>query len=271
MEREEIIARNNVTVSGTGEDVLLFAHGFGCDQNMWRFLTPLLSERFKIVLFDYVGSGKSDVSAFNTKKYSDLNGYAQDMIEVCEALELRDVTLVGHSVSSMIGLIASINAPHLFARLAMVCPSPSFLNAPPEYLGGFERADLEELIELMDKNYIGWAEYLAPLVMGTSGGENFISELSGSFCSTDPVVAKTFAKATFFSDSRHLLALAKHPTLVFQSAHDALAKVSIGDFVANEIPQAEMQIIEAEGHCLHMTHPNQLAPRLTDFVAKSKG
>jgi len=267
MNKDEILKRNNVNVIGTGDQTLLFAHGFGCDQNMWRLLTPLLSEKFKIVLFDYVGSGKSDPKAFDTEKYAKLDGYAQDVIEVCEALELRDVTLVGHSVSAMIGLIASIKAPDLFAKMAMICPSPCFLNEPPDYFGGFERADLEELIDLMDKNYIGWANHLAPLVMGTSNAAELIQELSGSFCSTDPYVAKTFAKATFFSDCRSLLALAKHPTLVFQSSADALASVSVGEFVQKAMPQAELEIIEAEGHCLHMTHPNQLVPSLNRLMA----
>jgi len=263
---DDILKRNNVSVIGSGEKTLLLAHGFGCDQNMWRFLTPLLIDNFRIVLFDYVGSGKSDVKAFDAQQYLHLDSYAQNVIDVCEALELKDVTLVGHSVSSMIGLIASIKAPHLFARIVMVCPSPSFLNAPPDYFGGFERADLEELIDLMDKNYIGWANYLAPLVMGSVNGEGMISELSGSFCSTDPVIAKSFAKATFFSDCRHLLPLAQHPTLVFQSSQDALAAVSVGEFVAKTIPQAGMLTIDAEGHCLHMTHPHELAPPLTDFA-----
>ena len=266
MDTTDILKRNNVTISGTGDITLLLAHGFGCDQNMWRYLTPLLSDRFRIVLFDYVGSGQSDPKAYDPQKYSRLDGYAQDIIDVCEALELRDVTMVGHSVSAMTGLIASIKAPHLFAQLAMVCPSPSFLNAPPDYFGGFDRADLEELIDLMEKNYIGWANYLAPLVMGMSSGEGLIDELSDSFCSTDPVIAKTFATATFFSDCRPLLPRAQHPTLILQSRQDALAAVTVGEFIRDEIPQAQMQIIEAEGHCLHMTHPAELAPVIADFA-----
>ena len=268
MNKDDILKRNNVVILGDGEKTLLLAHGFGCDQNMWRFLTPLLSKHFKIVLFDYVGSGKSDAKAFDTNKYSNLDGYAQDIIEICDALELRDVTLVGHSVSSMIGLAASIKAPDAFEKLVMICPSPSFLNEPPDYFGGFDRSDLEELIDLMDKNYIGWANYLAPLVMGASNNDDMIEELSGSFCSTDPVIAKTFAKATFFSDSRYLLPAAKHPTLVFQSSSDALAAISVGEFVTNSIPQAEMKLISAEGHCLHMTHPEELESSLIDFVVR---
>ena len=266
MNADDINRRNNIKVIGSGAHTLLLAHGFGCDQNMWRFITGTLSRQFKIVLFDYVGSGNSDVSAFDPHKYGSLEGYAQDIIDICQELELENVTLVGHSVSSMIGLIASIQAPRHFLNLVMVCPSPCFLNLPPDYLGGFDKADLEELISLMDKNYIGWANYLGPLVMGAENGAEMIKELSDSFCSTDPVIAKSFAKATFFSDSRHLLPKAKHPSLILQSTMDALAAPSIGEYMQSTMPQSELQLIEAEGHCLHMTHPNQVDRSIIDFA-----
>lgn len=265
MARVDMIKRNNVTVVGKGAQTLVMAHGFGCDQTMWRFLVPQLAERFRIVLFDYVGSGRSDPTAFNLKRYSDLNGYAQDIIDVCEDLDLKDVTFVGHSVSSMTGMIAAIKAPERIAKLVMVCPSPSFLNDPPHYHGGFERSDLEGLIELMGQNYIGWANHLAPLVMGSSG-DDMVSELADSFCSTDPLFAKTFAMATFFSDCRALLPRAQQPCLIFQSTEDSLAAVSVGQFVQSQMPNARMKIIEANGHCLHMTHPSEIATGLMDFA-----
>ncbi len=266
MNSDEIITRNNVKVIGAGDHTLLLAHGFGCDQNMWRFVTGTLSRHFRIVLFDYVGSGKSDISAFDVEKYSSLEGYADDIIDVCQALDLKKVTLVGHSVSSMIGLIASIRAPEHFENLVMVCPSPCFLNLPPEYSGGFDRADLEELLDLMDKNYIGWAGYLGPLVMGAENQSEMIKELSDSFCSTDPVIAKTFANTTFFSDLRHLLPNAKHPALILQSSTDALAATSVGEFMRNAMPTSELRVIEAQGHCLHMTHPDQVDQAIIDFA-----
>lgn len=262
---EDTIARNNVTVMGSGEKTLVLAHGFGCDQTMWHLFVPHLLKDFRIVTFDYVGCGKSDPKAFSLKKYSDLDGYAQDIIDVCDALDLTDCTLVGHSVSSMAGLIAAIQAPRLIGKLVMVCPSPYFLNDPPNYFGGFERSDLEELIALMDKNYIGWANHLAPLVMGTSG-ETMVEELADSFCSTDPVFAKAFAKATFFSDCRDLLPKAKQPTLIFQSTEDTLAAQSVGAFVQTSMQDAEMEVIAANGHCLHMTHAEALTPVLRRFV-----
>ncbi|MFT6993262.1 MAG: sigma-B regulation protein RsbQ [Paraglaciecola sp.] len=166
----------------------------------------------------------------------------------------------------MIGLIASLQKPDCFSQLVMICPSPCFLNFKPDNFGGFEKADLEELIDLMDKNYIGWANYLAPLVMGTNNSEKLVGELSGSFCSTDPLVAKTFAKATFFSDYRHLLKESKHPVLIFQSNQDALAPIDIGKYAAEELPVAKLHIIEAQGHCLHMTHPDAINSRLRNYI-----
>ena len=162
---ENILTRNNVKVSGRGSQPLMFAHGFGCDQNMWRFVAPEFEENYKIILFDYVGSGKSDIGAYDAKRYGDLNGYAQDVIEICDALDLKDVIFVGHSVSSMIGALASIERPELFKNLLMVVPSPCYINDPPDYVGGFERADVEGLLDMMDKNYIGWASFLAPVIM----------------------------------------------------------------------------------------------------------
>jgi sigma-B regulation protein RsbQ len=262
----DVTNKNNVTILGCGEKTLLLAHGFGCDQKMWRFMLPDLAHHYKVVLFDYVGSGKSDLSYYDQDRYSSLEGYAQDVLEVCEALDLQDVIFVGHSVSSMIGLIASVQKPDIFSQLVMICPSPCFLNFKPYYVGGFEKADLEELIDLMDKNYIGWANYLAPLVTGSNHSEKLVGELSGSFCSTDPIIAKTFAKATFFSDYRYLLSMAKHPVLIFQSSQDALASTDIGDYMVEQLPIATLQLIEAEGHCLHMTHPDIINQVLRSYI-----
>ena len=262
----DVTKKNNVTILGVGEKTLLLAHGFGCDQNMWRFMLPALTPHYKVELFDYVGSGKSDLAHYDQARYSSLEGYAQDILDICETLDLQDVTFVGHSVSSMIGLIASIQKPKIFRELVMICPSPCFLNFKPDYVGGFEKADLEELIDLMDKNYIGWANYLAPLVMGANHSEKLVGELSGSFCSTDPIVAKTFAKATFFSDYRHLLSDAKHPVLLLQSSQDALASTDIGNYMQQQLPEAELHIIQAQGHCLHMTHPDIINSLLRHYI-----
>jgi sigma-B regulation protein RsbQ len=264
----DVMARNNVKVIGNGPKTLMLAHGFGCDQNMWRFITPVLQQQFKIVLFDYVGSGSSDLSQFNKERYSGLEGYAKDIVEIGEALQLSDVIFIGHSVSSIIGALASIEAPSIFSKMIMICPSPCFLNFPPDYLGGFEKQDLQELLNLMDKNYIGWANYLAPLVMGDNNPSELTGELSSSFCSTDPVVAKSFAKATFLSDYRHILKEVKQPTLIFQSKNDSLASPEIGKFINDNITNSELEIVDADGHCLHMTHPEQVTNSILKYLDK---
>lgn len=264
----DVLARNNVKVIGTGSKTLMLAHGFGCDQNMWRFITPSLEKKFKIVLFDYVGSGSSDLSQYDKERYTSLQGYAKDIIEICEALQLSDVIFIGHSVSSIIGALASIGVPKLFSKMIMICPSPCFLNFPPDYLGGFEKQDLQELLNLMDKNYIGWANYLAPLVMGDNNSSELTVELSSSFCSTDPVVAKGFAKATFLSDYRHILKEIKQPTLIFQSKNDSLASPEIGKFINENITNSELEVVEADGHCLHMTHPEQVTNSIFKYLDK---
>jgi sigma-B regulation protein RsbQ len=256
---------NNINVIGSGARTVVMAHGFGCDQNMWRFLTPMFDRDHRIVLYDYTGSGKSDASQFSVEKYSSLDGYAQDLIEVCTSLNLESSLFVGHSVSAMIGLIASLKMPSLFDKLVMVCPSPCFLNVAPDYYGGFDRADLQELLAMMDKNYIGWANYLGPIVMGADNPPELSAELSGSFCSTDPVIAKTFARATFFADCRNLLPKVKHPALILQSREDALASLSIGDYVHANMPASRLEVVTAKGHCLHMTHPDEVAGLIRDF------
>lgn len=259
--------RNNVKVIGKiNAPVLLFAHGFGCDQNMWRFMIPALETHYQIVLFDYVGSGHSLLTDYTKEKYSTLEGYARDISDIIAALQLKDVTIIGHSVSSIIASIASIEMPEIIKKIVMVCPSPCFLNVPPDYEGGFERSDLEELIELMDKNYIGWANYLAPLVMGSSQSQDLIGELSGSFCSTDPLVAKTFANATFFSDYRHILKNINCPVLILQSSSDSLANIAVGQYMNDNIGQSELVVIEAEGHCLHMTNYQEITPIVQRFI-----
>lgn len=255
LKKEKVIARNNVNVIGSGSKTLMLAHGFGCDQHVWQHLIAQLKKHYTLVLFDYVGSGQSQISAFSESRYRVLEGYARDVSEICEALDLHEVHFVGHSVSCNIGLLATIAHPERFSSQVMICPSPCFLNMPPDYHGGFERADLEELLGLMDRNYMGWANYLAPLIMGAESPQDLISELSSSFCSTDPVVAKLFARATFFSDYRHLLPQAKHPALVLQSQVDTLANPDVGHYLHAQMPDSTLRIMASEGHCIHMTHP----------------
>jgi len=260
-----IAQRNNVhDLGGTGPVVLL-AHGFGCNQSMWDDLIPFLSSAHRIVTFDYVGSGGSDLASFDGKRYAHLEGYARDVIDVCEALKLSSVTFVGHSVSCSIGILASIQRPELFTRLVLVGANPCFVNDSP-YVGGFERSDLEGLLDLMDQNYLGWAAYLAPVVSAEPTGGSVTGRLSDSFCSTDPVVARIFAKATFFADNRADLALVTHPCLILQHQKDNLAPLAVGEYLARELPHGALKVLDVTGHCAHMSHPSLVADAILKFV-----
>ena len=263
----DVISRNNVRVSGRGRQPMLFAHGFGCDQNMWRYVTPAFEDEYRIVLFDYVGHGKSDRSAYDAARYSSLDGFARDITDIVEALDLRDVVLVGHSVSAMIGVLAAKAAPDRFSRLVMISPSPRFINDAPDYIGGFERPDIENLLAMMDKNYVRWAGSLAPMVTGNPDRPELAAELDASFCSTDPVVARQFADVTFMADNRADLPGLPVPSLVMQVADDALAPRSVGEFVARTTPNSTYVELAATGHCPHLSHPKQTIAAMREYLA----
>jgi sigma-B regulation protein RsbQ len=258
--------RNNVSISGAGEQVMIFAHGFGCDQNMWRFITPEFLDDYKVVLFDYTGSGNSSVTEYDQKKYSTLEGYADDIIDICQVHDFKEAIIVGHSVSATIALLASLKAPEHFSQLIHLTPSPSFINDPPEYMGSFEYDDLEELLDLMDKNYIGWAKYLAPVVIGGQASELLTGELTDSFCSTDPLIARNFAKATFLSDHRKSYPKSTLPSLIIQSKVDSLAAVDVGQYLHHITPNSDFVIIESTGHCPHMTHPSMTIQAIKSYL-----
>jgi sigma-B regulation protein RsbQ len=260
-----VTRRNNVRVFGKGSQPMLFAHGFGCDQNMWRFLTPAFEDHFRIVLFDYVGSGRSDSAAWNPERYATLQGYAQDILDVCHELGLEDVILVGHSVSSMTGALAAIEEPHRFARLVMVGPSPCYIN-DVNYVGGFERSDIEGLLNTMEQNYIGWANFMAPAIMGNADRPALGSELAESFCSTDPTIARRFAEATFFSDNRHDLHKVRVPSLILQCSDDIIAPRSVGEYLATHLPQSDLRVMKATGHCPHMSEPEETVRLIKEYL-----
>lgn len=263
---QDIRARNNVNVFGAGTQPMLFANGFGCDQNMWRLVTPAFEQDYRIVLFDYVGSGKSDLNAYDARRYSTLDGYASDILDVCRALELRDVILVGHSVSSMIGVLAANREPERFAHLIMVGPSPRYLNDAPDYVGGFERADVEGLLDMMDRNYIGWANYLGPAIMKNAERPELSEELTESFCSTDPIIARRFAEATFFADNRADLTRLAVPSLILQCSEDIIAPASVGDYVHRVTPGSTLRVMTATGHCPHMSHPEETIEAIREYL-----
>jgi sigma-B regulation protein RsbQ len=264
----DILTRNNVRVFGRGTQPMLFAHGFGCDQNMWRFVTPAFENEYRIVLFDYVGSGKSDIAQYDRERYSSLEGYAQDILDVCHALDLHDVIFVGHSVSSMIGVLAANEEPERFARLVLVGPSPRYINDPPDYVGGFERADIEGLLETMEKNYIGWANFLAPAIMKNPDRPELSQELEASFCSTDPVIARAFAEATFFADNRADLAAVRVPSLIMQCSDDMIAPLVVGEFLSRSLRDSTLQIMSATGHCPQMSHPDETIAVIREYLSQ---
>ena len=260
------LARNHVRVSGRAEgQPLVFAHGFGCDQQMWRFVAPHFEDRYRVVTFDHVGAGHSDLSAYDPAKYASLSGYAADVVELCRALDLHDVVFVGHSVSSMIGALASLEAPELFAKLVMVCPSPRYVDDPP-YVGGFSEPDIRELLEALESNYLGWSSAMAPVIMGNPERPELGQELTESFCRTDPDIARQFAEVTFGSDNRADLPSVTTPTLVLQCAQDAIAPVSVGEYVASTVADGTLVVLDAVGHCPNLSAPTQTTAAIEAFL-----
>ncbi|NJR65711.1 MAG: alpha/beta hydrolase [Leptolyngbyaceae cyanobacterium CRU_2_3] len=263
---QNILKRNNVSVFGQGTQPMLFAHGFGCDQNMWRFITPAFEEDYQIILFDYVGSGKSDLQAYGAERYGNLKGYAQDVLDICEALALTNVIFVGHSVSSVVGILSSIQSPRHFEHLIFIGPSPCYINDLPDYVGGFERKDIEDLLDIMEKNYIGWASFLAPILMKNEDQPHLTRELEESFCSTDPVIAKRFAEVTFYSDNRSDLPQVTVPSLILQCAEDTIAPVEVGDYLHRHLSKSTLKQMQATGHCPHMSHPQETIHLIQEYL-----
>ncbi|MEW2504004.1 alpha/beta fold hydrolase [Amycolatopsis sp. CA-161197] len=263
----DVRSRNNVTVTGREDrPTVLLAHGFGCDQNLWRLVVPALAERFRVVLFDYVGSGKSDLAAWSEPRYSRLEGYAQDVLDICAELELRDVVLVGHSVSAMVAVLAANREPERFAKLVLLTPSPRYLD-DGDYRGGFSRADIDELLDSLDANYLGWSGAMAPVIMGNPERPELGEELRDSFCRTDPAIARVFAKATFLSDNRVDLPKVTVPTAVLQCAQDAIAPPEVGRYVHDRIDGSVLVTLDATGHCPQLSAPEATAAAITAFAA----
>ena len=261
-----VLKRNNVKIFGRGTQPMVFAHGFGCDQNMWRFITPAFEDDYRIVLFDYVGSGHSDLRAYDRMRYGTLGGYAEDLLDVVRALELRNVIVVGHSVSGIVAVLAAKQEPHRFAKLVLIGPSPRYIN-DTDYVGGFDRADIDGLLETMEKNYIGWANYLAPAIMANPDRPELAGELAESFCSTDPVIARRFAEVTFLSDNRDDLADVSVPSLILQCSADIIAPPEVGEYVHRHLPLSTLRVMSATGHCPHMSHPEETIREMKDYLS----
>ncbi len=258
--------RNNVAIRGLLEGPpMMFAHGFGCDQNMWRFVWPAFADSHRIVLFDHVGAGNSDWSAFNPRRYSSLSGYADDVLSICDELGLQGIVFVGHSVSAMIGVLAAAERPELFARLILVGPSPRYMD-DEGYVGGFTRQDIEELLDSLDSNYLGWSSTMAPVIMGNEDRPELAEELANSFCRADPQIAAQFARTTFMSDNRADLARVRVPPLVLQSAQDAIAPPSVGEYVDAQLPDSRLVVLDAVGHCPNLSAPEATVSAMRDFL-----
>jgi sigma-B regulation protein RsbQ len=266
-----VLSRNNVRVSGRGETTMVFAHGFGCDQAMWRHVAPAFEDSHRVVLFDYVGAGKSDIGAYDATRYSTLQGYASDVLEVLDALSVQQVVFVGHSVSAMVGMLAATRRPSRFDRLILVGPSPSYLNDPPQYAGGFERQDLLGLLDMMEKNYFGWAGALAPVVAGNPDHPEYAAELEASFCANDPAIARAFAEATFLSDHRRDVTSVPVPSLIMQCAQDNIAPEAVGLWLAEHLPQSTYHALDATGHCPHLTHPDETIRVIRSYLDAPAG
>ena len=261
------VERNNVHVTGTGGQAVMFAHGYGCDQSMWRAVTPDFVDDYRVVLFDYVGSGNSAVSAFDRTRYSTLRGYAQDILDIVHELGLEQVHFVGHSVSSMIGALAATMEPERFASLTMIGPSPSYID-DGEYRGGFARADIEGLLEALESNHMAWSAMMAPTIMGNADRPELSEELEASFCRMDPVLAHHFAKVTFLSDNRSDLDKVRTPTLILQCKDDAIAGAGVGQYVHEHLPGSELTLLEATGHCPHVSSPKEVSKAIHDFLKR---
>ena len=259
--------RNNVTVQGEGREALMFAHGFGCDQSMWRLVAPHFAAKTKVVLFDHVGAGGSDASAYEPIKYAGLAGYAQDVIDICDSQGLGEVTFVGHSVSAMIGVLAAVRRPDLFARLILICPSPRYANDGC-YIGGFAQQDLEELLDLLAKNQLDWSEMLAPAVVAD---DTFQAEWRASVCRVEPAIAKDFARATFLSDHRQDCRAVTTPTLLIECSDDALAPPEVGAFLNATIAGSRRVVLQAAGHSPHLTAPVGVIEAIAEFVGVGQG
>ncbi|MCW2667297.1 MAG: alpha/beta hydrolase fold protein [Frankiales bacterium] len=247
---------------------MVFAHGFGCDQGMWRLVAPAFERGHRVVLLDHVGAGGSDLSAYDPARYSRLEGYAADVVEVIEALSAPPVVFVGHSVSAMIGLLAAAERPELFDRLVLVGPSPRYVD-DEHYRGGFSQDEIDELLDTMDGNYLGWSQHIAPVVMGVPDRPELGQELASSFCRSDPAIARRFARTTFLSDNRADLARVRTPSLILQCREDAIAPVEVGEYVHRALAGSDLVVLDATGHCPNLSAPDELVAAMKSWLSAS--
>jgi sigma-B regulation protein RsbQ len=262
-----IFQRHNINISGAGSKTILFAHGYGCDQIMWRFLVPAFQDDYRVVLFDHVGAGRSDLSCYSRDRYGTLDGYADDVLEIIDAVSGAPVVFAGHSVSAMIGVLAAIKRPEAFDRLVLVGPSPCYIN-DGEYKGGFTKGDIDGLLQTLDENHLGWSRTMASVIMKNEDRPELATELAESFCRTDPEIAKHFARVTFLSDNRADLPLVKVPALVLQCSEDSIAPECVGDFVHRNLSGSKLVKMRATGHCPHLSEPAETILGIRDYLER---
>ncbi len=260
-----VVKRNNVKIRGKGTKSMLFAHGFGCDQNMWRFVAPAFEQEYKVILFDHVGAGRSDLSAYDRRRYNTLNGYADDVLEICRELDVTGGIFVGHSVAAMIGVLAAIKEPERFEKLVLVGPSPCYIN-DDDYAGGFTEADIEALLDFLDSNYLGWSSTMAPAIMGNPDRPELGEELVNSFCRTDPEIAQHFARVTFLSDNRADLPKLKTKSLILQCSNDVIAPEAVGAYMHRSLPDSHLIMMQATGHCPNLSAPEETIAAMKTFL-----
>jgi sigma-B regulation protein RsbQ len=260
-----VLKRNNVVVGGNGDTAMMFAHGFGCDQNMWRYIYPAFQNNHKTVLFDHVGAGNSDLSAYSFQKYDKLEGYAEDIVEIANELNIREGIFVGHSVSGIMGIMAAAMAPDIFKTLILVSPSPSYINQD-DYTGGFSKAEIDELLESMNNNHLGWSMAMAPVIMGNPDRKELQDELANSFCKTDPDIAKHFARTTFLTDKRDILPQTNVPILILQCSNDLIAPVEVGQYMHQYTPDSKLVIMKATGHCPNLSAPEETIVAMNNYL-----
>jgi sigma-B regulation protein RsbQ len=261
----DLLRRHNVNVSGSGERTIMFAHGFGCDQTMWEPVARNFERDFRVVLFDYLGHGQSDASAYSAERYATLNAYADDVVAIGRALDLEGAVFVGHSVSAMIGALASLKAPEMFSDLVMVGPSPRYID-DEDYRGGFSREQIDELLEFLAENHLGWSAAMAPAIVGNPDRPELGTRLENSFCRTDPDIARDFARATFLSDNRRDLPSVRARALVLQCSDDIIAPQSVGEYVHAALPRSEFKLLQATGHCPNLSAPDEVTAAIREFV-----
>jgi sigma-B regulation protein RsbQ len=257
-----------VKIFGRGTRPMIFAHGFGCDQNMWRFVTPAFEDDYRIVLFDHVGAGNSDLTAYSRNKYASLTGYAADLLEICRTEDLEHAIFVGHSVSAMIGVLAAAQETERFAHLILIGPSPRYVDQG-DYVGGFSREDIDGLLDFLDSNYLGWSATMAPVIMGNPERPELAAELTSSFCRTDPQIAREFARVTFLSDNRVDLEKIRVPSLVLQCSNDAIAPASVGAYVHQHLPRSTLVQLAATGHCPNLSAPEETIAAVKAYLARA--